>query len=151
MTLTPAQLVCKAIIEGNYTDAELSGIVDTVNRKLKLQRAQQKAVAAATLAVGMIVRIKGIRPAYLNGVTGKIVRFDGRGKTRATIEITVLPLFNDPRTRVGKEVTGIPLSCFEVVDSKPLFGASNFPPAPAPDITMENPNALVSFMAGEQS
>ncbi len=63
----------KDILQGKYDD-QLQDILDAVTERQKLKRNVNNAVAMSTINIGDKVRLKELRPKYINGEKAKVVK-----------------------------------------------------------------------------
>jgi len=93
------------ILNGTY-DSALDQIAAACHERRKLLRNAKAAVTMATVQVGTMVRLKGLRPKYINGVRAKVV-----GKRRTKLSVCL----DESRQRYLRGMTIIvPSSCVEV-------------------------------------
>lgn len=113
------------------SDDGMNAIITAIRERQKINRAGERAVAQATLKVGMSVRLEGLRPKYWNGTEGTITGFN-QTRTRANIRVTKS---SDFRIREGMVQTGFPLTTLT-----PIGAVANS------SITDEDADALMDFM-----
>lgn len=96
------------------TDAEIRALFNAGNARTKVLRSLAAAELTAQLTPGTRVRVKDIRPKRLQGVTGVFVSSRTAGsKTVATLRVdAAYDLVPDVW---NGELSGIPLSCLELV------------------------------------
>jgi hypothetical protein len=92
------------ILSGEH-DSELEGILEAVHQRRKLMRGATKAVAFATLQIGDKVRLKGLRPKYVNGSTAEVV-----DKKRTKLVVVL----DKPTGRFMGRVT-VPADCLDKI------------------------------------
>lgn len=95
----------EAILSGKHDD-ELEAIDEAVHQRRKMIRGANKAVAFATLQIDDKVRLKGLRPKYVNGMTAKVV-----DKKRTKLVV----ILDKPTGRFMGRVT-VPADCLEKID-----------------------------------
>lgn len=109
--MTTAEIV-SAILTGRH-DGEIGEIADacrTRNDYLKKR-------TAAEVRLGSRVRVKGVSPRYLDGLTGNVASFYGRTRTRVNIEIEHIESIS-PQAKerlIGTQLLGVPLTCCEIL------------------------------------
>lgn len=98
------------------TEAEIRQLGTAANAAIKALRAQTAAVVSAQLEPGTRIKLTGVRPQYLNGLTGTFVRMnDGRGKQRAIIQL------DDESRRWARnyapdgKLAGVPVSALKIL------------------------------------
>lgn len=97
------------IATGKYDD-QMDALMDAVNRRRKLIAQQAKNLNMATIDVGNTVRLTGLRPKYLNGVTTEVL-----GKNQSTLSIRI-PFEQVPyNSKYAGQRTTVPANCVEVV------------------------------------
>jgi hypothetical protein len=69
---TPADVI--AFIVARADDTDLSNIIGAVNARRKTLRT----IAAASVKPGLAVRLDGLSPKYLNGLTGTVKSVEGQ-------------------------------------------------------------------------
>lgn len=123
------------ISDASVNDTGMSAIITAVRERQKINRSVERAVAQATLRVGMEVRLSGLTPKYWNGTEGVITGFN-KTRTRANIKVTKA---SDPfRIRVGEVRNGFPLTTLTAIGTAPATSA----------ITDADADALIEFMGG---
>ena len=75
------------ITDSSVTHDGLNAVITAIRERQKINRASERAVAQATLRVGMKVRLEGLTPKFQNGTEGVITSFNNT-RTRASIRIT---------------------------------------------------------------
>jgi hypothetical protein len=70
-------------------DEQLMQLNRSIVANIKARRRNKAMDMAAALRVGSRVRIKGLRPQYLNGLTGEVEEF---GNTRITVKLDCGPI-----------------------------------------------------------
>jgi hypothetical protein len=101
---------------------EIKALFAAGNARGKALHAADAAVTAGLLKAGDRVELAGVRPAYLNGLTGTFVRLDtaNRARTtakqRATVKLDEASAFKAGRYVNGsREIAGIPVSALKIV------------------------------------
>lgn len=96
--------IVEAIVNGNFTAAEINSFYQAYKSASKLQRSRQTAMAMATLTKGMKGKLINIRPKHLIGTEVEIVAIK---QTRITVkDVNSKSDFSYPYT--------IPAVCFEL-------------------------------------
>jgi hypothetical protein len=124
------------ITDASVSDSGMSAIITAVRERQKINRSQSRAIALATIRVGMTVRLSGLTPKYWDGTEGTVVSFN-KTRTRATIKITKSS--NQFKIKEGTTQQGFPISTLTPVEVKE-FGASS--------ITDTEADAFLDFMRG---
>jgi Pyruvate/2-oxoacid:ferredoxin oxidoreductase gamma subunit len=85
---------------------------------MKQRRAALGSIRTATLTTGATVRIAGIRPKYLNELTGQIARIDGKHATVTLdadstdrLRYASQSRFVVPTEAASFDLRGVPLTC----------------------------------------
>lgn len=73
-----------AYVTNEATESEARALFDTVNSRLKALRAATAAENIANLKPDANVRLGGLKPKYLNGLTGSVVSIEG---TRVRVKL----------------------------------------------------------------
>lgn len=103
-----------AFITSHATDEDLARVQSAIT----VRRQALAAVTAATLHTGSSVRLDGLRPKYLNGLTGEIQSLTGTHATLLLDETSTIQLRYDgvrrwtiPQSTTRYALSGIPLAC----------------------------------------
>jgi hypothetical protein len=75
--------VIAAILRGEFDDIE-NEIVGAINSRRRMRRDIESYTALGTVQVGTKVRLEGLSPKYLNGLTGEVV---GKRGKRFTVRL----------------------------------------------------------------
>ena len=75
------------VTDSSVTNDGIDAVITAIRERQKINRASERAVAQATLRVGMKVRLEGLTPKFWNGTEGVITSFN-QTHTRATIRVT---------------------------------------------------------------
>lgn len=78
-----ANEIAKAIIEGNFTQAEISGIWTALQEAQRLGRAKQTAVALSQMRIGATGTLQNLRPARINGTRVEVKEIK---RTKVTVQ-----------------------------------------------------------------
>jgi hypothetical protein len=105
--------VLAALHLGRFSHDELEQINKGLSAAWRMDRADRLEKAQSALKIGDFVVIHGVRPRTLDGVQGKVGRFNSID-TRADIEITDGGWTG--RWTKGQHVSGIPLVCLTKVE-----------------------------------
>ena len=100
------------VTDASVDTTGLNSLITAIKERQRINRANTKAIAKATLNLGDTVSISGIRPKYLNGVIGKIKSFSPQ-RSHANIEV----INTQGDHRVGASQYGIPIQCLTVVNA----------------------------------
>lgn len=99
-------------------DTDIDRIIDAVKERRKIL----SKIRAASVAVGAPVRLDGLSPRYLNGLTGTVTKIDGNRCTVTLDEESTERLrwgrtrFHIPASVKEYPLTGIPLGCAHLHD-----------------------------------
>jgi hypothetical protein len=96
--------IAKDIILGKH-DTEISQIMEAVRERQKLVRSTENAIALSEIDIGSKVKLKNIRPKYMNGEVATIL---GKKRTKFSAKLDV------PTERFPGIFT-ISASCVELV------------------------------------
>lgn len=102
--------IVPAIMNGEL-DNSLSAIVEAINARRKVIRQAATLVNKVVLVPGTRVKLKGLSPKYLNGLTG-VIR---EGGSRRTKDLPVLLDEGQYTGRYGRNIS-IPASALERID-----------------------------------
>lgn|SRR5574343_898987 len=125
------EVVSFIITDASVKNDGMSAIITAIKERQKINRAGEKALAQATLRVGMAVRLGGLTPKYWNGTEGVITGFN-KTRTRANIRITKS---SDFRIKEGSVRDGFPLTTLTPTEVTAYSS-----------ITNEDANALLDFL-----
>lgn len=114
--------LASAIIDGK-ADRYLEVWADAIRTRQRILRDQEAARNRAELVAGTRVRLKGLNPKYLNGLTGVVALPDQRPPGRAgdiAVELTEssyarMVMKQTGRRRFGR-VLSVPAACLEALD-----------------------------------
>lgn len=83
----PANVIA-SIVNGEW-DEDLDRLIEAIKSRRKEASAKQATVNKLTLMPGAKVKLQGLSPAYLNGMTGTVVEEPGfrRNRRKATLSV----------------------------------------------------------------
>ena len=111
-TSTPAQDISTLLRTEQFTPDELRLINDALHIAYRRDRARRLDEAQSSINGGEKVRLSGLRPKHLNGIIGKVGRFNST-QTRADITVESSMSWHK---RKGDLLHGVPLVCMTKVD-----------------------------------
>ena len=120
MSLIPTVTMAEVI--DYILDHADSADIDRVYEAAKMRHKTLQAKAASAVRIGMTIRLNGISPKYLNGMTGEVVSIDRQRasvlldeRSTRTLRVKGGRRFYIPADVKQYEVSGVPLStCHEV-------------------------------------
>lgn len=122
MSETPTLAHATEFIVSHATDDDLARVVAAVKQRGKVLAA----IRAAAVTVGSAVELRKLTPRHLNGLTGTVVRIEGRhGTVRLDADSTVRLRASQSRISIpadqpSYDLSGVPLdSCFPADAGQP--------------------------------
>lgn len=104
-----------AYVAQSATPEEVHALVDAGNARVRALRATEAAATSAQLTPGARVELHGLKPKYLNGLTGKFVIRQPSGK--ATIELDEEVSYRAGRyVGANNQMSGIPISALRILE-----------------------------------
>lgn len=102
---------------GNTATAEeVRALFDAGNARIKHVRSLQAAETAAAVKVGDTVTTGGLKPAYLNGLTGTVKSVDRRARrTDVTIDLDESSVGKAGRYGWNGMLSGVPVSAITIL------------------------------------
>lgn len=113
MPVTQADV--RAYVNQIQTIDEIDAMFALLKARVNTLRVEAVAFNVATLSKGDRVRVRDIKPKYLNGVTGTLDHFETRpgGKKIAAIKPSADDEFTVSHLLIDGLLKGIPVSCVE--------------------------------------